>query len=278
MSSERPPIPCSQRRVDGAALLALLISLSAHASVIAVGWFVYRAVADVEPPRLELPLGFAGEIEGNGRGAPTIALLDRNMKPQMLVSAPPIEVSANPTEAPDGLPEEGFGARLELEGLSRTGSDSVIGPVSDMPSAPVRRRGGDGTGQTALVAAQSTGDAAATPAEVSGDGGGGDRSGKSGATLGIPEGVPQPLTQNRMPRYPPDDLRAGIGGTVLLELEINERGKVTHARILTSSGRKSFDQAALDVAPSWRFSPARLNGRPIAVTVPNTVNFIPPKP
>ncbi len=61
------------------------------------------------------------------------------------------------------------------------------------------------------------------------------------------------------PEYPMQALRAGIEGTVLLELEINSEGRVTSVKVLEGLGY-GLDEAAVDAALSWRYHPATING------------------
>jgi TonB family protein len=58
-------------------------------------------------------------------------------------------------------------------------------------------------------------------------------------------------------RYPPLLLDAGIGGTVVLDFFVDESGTPTVWQIVQSSGHPLLDQAALRMASTFRFSPAR---------------------
>ena len=55
------------------------------------------------------------------------------------------------------------------------------------------------------------------------------------------------------PSYPPDAMRAGIEGSVEIEVTIGNDGKVTSSRVIQSSD-PVFDQAALTAANQWLFS------------------------
>lgn len=70
--------------------------------------------------------------------------------------------------------------------------------------------------------------------------------------------------------YPPLLRDAGIGGVVEVWLFIDTEGRVQDARVAEGSGHPRLDQAALDVAPTYRFTPA-LNGDevvPVWVSIP----------
>jgi TonB family protein len=62
-----------------------------------------------------------------------------------------------------------------------------------------------------------------------------------------------------------------ITGVFIAEAVIDEKGNVTNARILKSSGPK-VDKAALAAILQWKFKPATLNGNPVAVYYTLTVN------
>lgn len=73
--------------------------------------------------------------------------------------------------------------------------------------------------------------------------------------------------------YPPLLRGAGIGGTTNVWFLIDEEGQVLETRIQRSSGHEALDQAALRVAGSMRFSPARQRGEPVKVWVALPITF-----
>ena len=66
--------------------------------------------------------------------------------------------------------------------------------------------------------------------------------------------------------------REGEVATVLIEAQINENGTVESAR-LTKPVDAAFGKAGLDAVNQWRFTPTRLNGNPVKVTMTVTINF-----
>lgn len=74
---------------------------------------------------------------------------------------------------------------------------------------------------------------------------------------------PRPLRLTR-PVYPPLAFAQKREGTVTLALVIDAKGRVRSARVATSS--PPFDDAALECAVQWRFTPARKGGRPVTTT------------
>jgi TonB family protein len=76
-------------------------------------------------------------------------------------------------------------------------------------------------------------------------------------------------------RYPPALLAQGIEGRVLLRLFVDSIGTVIpdSTRIAESSGYPALDSAALAGSPELEFSPARLQGRPVAAPFLQPVQF-----
>lgn len=73
------------------------------------------------------------------------------------------------------------------------------------------------------------------------------------AASNSPGACPEPA--NRPPLYPPDLLRRGKGGTVLVDLATDGCGRVVDARIKRGSGVEALDQAALAAARLWVLTP-----------------------
>lgn len=73
--------------------------------------------------------------------------------------------------------------------------------------------------------------------------------------------------------YPPFLRDAGIGGRVDVFFHIDTDGRVTEARVHQSSGHAALDQAALDVAFTYEFSPALNRDQRVAVWVSIPVTF-----
>jgi protein TonB len=72
------------------------------------------------------------------------------------------------------------------------------------------------------------------------------------------------------PRYPPDALRAGTAGEVLVEFTVGTDGAVTDARVLRANPARTFDREALNAVRRWRFEPVDA-----PVTTRRTVAFSP---
>lgn len=73
--------------------------------------------------------------------------------------------------------------------------------------------------------------------------------------------------------YPPLLRDAGIGGTVKVYFLIDEEGVVEQVRLDEGSGHEALDEAALNVAGAFRFSPALNDEKPVPVWVSFPITF-----
>jgi protein TonB len=74
--------------------------------------------------------------------------------------------------------------------------------------------------------------------------------------------------------YPPRLREAGIGGTVMLWVRIDESGTVQDTRVVTSSDHDQLDRVAQDlIREAARFSPALNRGQTVAVWIQLPVTF-----
>jgi protein TonB len=82
---------------------------------------------------------------------------------------------------------------------------------------------------------------------------------------------PARLVQSAKLAYPEEAFAKGIQGTVVVELVVDEEGRVAHAEVRESV--PPLDTAALAAVRGWRFTPARLAGEPIVSTASAPVAF-----
>lgn len=103
--------------------------------------------------------------------------------------------------------------------------------------------------------------------------------------------VPEPLTQrvpvgedslpvvdasaagNPKPAYPKASRALGEQGKVLLDVYIEDDGRVGNIRLHQSSGFARLDEAALLAVRQWRFTPARRAGRAVAMWTVQPISF-----
>ncbi|WP_330969007.1 energy transducer TonB, partial [Lysobacter sp. A3-1-A15] len=79
------------------------------------------------------------------------------------------------------------------------------------------------------------------------------------------------------PKYPTNELRQGVGGTVVLVISIDAQGNVLDVSVEKSSRNRNLDRAAMDAARKWRFNPEVRNGVAVASRVRVPVDFVAPR-
>lgn len=167
---------------------------------------------------------------------------------------PPVARPAPPTPAPPPVPAappspRSFGIRLENTVQAAPGTGVAV-PVGESlavpPPAPPRPR---------LTAPGGTGDGEGAPTPVA-------------AVREMPSVVGDSVAE-----YPAEARRLGVQGKVVLEVVVDEEGKVARARVLRPL-HPLLDEAALRAAKGLRFRPGRVDGRPVRVKIPYTYVFV----
>jgi protein TonB len=74
------------------------------------------------------------------------------------------------------------------------------------------------------------------------------------------------------PAYPPIARAAHSSGSVVVQVKVDECGNVVSAKAI--SGPPLLQQAAVEAAYAWRFTPTLLAGEPVKVTGTITFNFL----
>lgn len=85
--------------------------------------------------------------------------------------------------------------------------------------------------------------------------------------------VPPAGIRNEPPRYPRVARQRGHEGTVELRIHVLRSGATGGVEILRSSGHTVLDDAALEAAMRWRFTPATRGGRPVDLWIEMPVEF-----
>lgn len=86
---------------------------------------------------------------------------------------------------------------------------------------------------------------------------------------------PREPAGNAKPAYPQRERDLGIEGSVKLKILIDERGHVADVEVV--SGADAFRREVLAVVHSWRFEPARHQGKKVKVWGVKEINFTHPK-
>ncbi len=91
------------------------------------------------------------------------------------------------------------------------------------------------------------------------------------APTGVLTKAPALLQQVEAP-FPAEMADAGLGGRVLMEVDVGPDGQVLDARVVESAG-PAFDAAALGAVRQFVFSPAEVDGQPAAVRIQYAYEF-----
>jgi TonB family protein len=75
------------------------------------------------------------------------------------------------------------------------------------------------------------------------------------------------------PVFPAQAIQAGIRGSVVLEIVVDQTGRISQATVLRSL--PFLDQAALDCVKQWEYTPLVIDGMPRSVVMTVTVTFAP---
>jgi TonB family protein len=228
-----------------------------------------------------------GEGEPDGGGGGGGARAESNDGPaagdMLTVAQAPDALAPTPAMPAEAAPE------FELDLAMPNFSDVQIGDVQAvaMPqvnAGPVRLsvarwtadtgRGsgagsGSGQGSGSGTGTGSGSGSGSSSGSGTGRGGGG---GGSGGTVDQP---PREIYANARPEYPAYELQQGIEGKVVVQLLIDESGRVADVKFV--SGSESFRAAIMAVVWRWRFSPAVDEGKPLKVWVLKPYNFVIPR-
>ena len=90
--------------------------------------------------------------------------------------------------------------------------------------------------------------------------------------IAVPDVIRPVLVERNDPVYPKKAAKAGIEGTVIIEIVVGLDGKAHDARVVHSVDPE-LDRAALKCVEGWRFRPGMVNGEPVAVLATAEVNF-----
>jgi protein TonB len=123
---------------------------------------------------------------------------------------------------------------------------------------------GDGTGTAVGGPIAPSDDDTPAPVEV-----------KAGATgpVNLPEEAdpPEPDEDNAAPEYPEAARATGQEARVVLKVVVEKTGRVGRIQVL--KGEEPFIAAAIAAVKTWKFTPAMLDGQPIAIFLTVPVKF-----
>jgi len=89
-----------------------------------------------------------------------------------------------------------------------------------------------------------------------------------------PKIVPPKLVKFVPAQYPKELLSRGLRGAVILQISLNDKGRVTKVEVVKGAGAL-FDAAAVEAGRKLEFTPATADGKPIAVAIRYRYRFKP---
>jgi len=84
--------------------------------------------------------------------------------------------------------------------------------------------------------------------------------------------APVPVFKTK-PFYPYRARRLNIAGKVNVSFVVDEYGHVSQVKIIRADPPGIFEDSVLRALPSWRFSPGKIGGQPVATLVVTTIEF-----
>ena len=93
-----------------------------------------------------------------------------------------------------------------------------------------------------------------------------------GSVQEIPQHATPVPTHIAQPEYTDDARNSKIEGAVLLQVEVDEKGIPTSAKVVRSLD-SGLDKKAIEAALKWRFKPALKDGKPVPSSAKIEINF-----
>lgn len=174
-----------------------------------------------------------------------------------------------PVELPAGVQyEEGWG-RDNLISPQRIAGLQLMAKLSAPPQATVANAtggggGGDKKSLNSIVQTRIRNGAGMGAGYGGGIGGGAYR---VGGAVSAPREISAPA-----PQYSEEARKANLQGTVVLWVVISPEGTVSDIRVQRSLGL-GLDEKAMEAVRTWKFEPAKKDGKPVAVQVNIEVTF-----
>jgi TonB family protein len=101
----------------------------------------------------------------------------------------------------------------------------------------------------------------------------GEGGGIGGGVYRVGGGVSAPVAIYKIePEYSEEARKAKFQGTVVLSIVVDEQGLPRNFKVVKPLGL-GLDEKAVEAVQKWRFSPAKLNGKPVPVQATVEVNF-----
>jgi len=88
------------------------------------------------------------------------------------------------------------------------------------------------------------------------------------------EFTPIKIVKYEKPKYPTIARRKGWEGSAVIEIRVDQDGKLLQASIVSKSGKSVLDDAALNALKQCRYAPAQRNGKAVTASKRITVTFL----
>ncbi len=246
--------------------VVLLFSVAAsHTVQVAIRDTVTSLVAPPDiaayNPSHQVKQGKAGGGGGGGDRSPLPASKGRLPRIAARQFTPPMAVVNNPNPKLIMEPTLIIQPDVNLPNVNMAQYGDPLGKIGPPSSGP-GSGGGIGSGSGGGVGPGRG------PGYGPGEGGG-----FGGGPYRIGNGVSAPTLVYKVdPEYSEEARKAKFQGTVVLYIEINERGLPQNPRVIQALGM-GLDEKAIEAVMKWRFRPGYLNGKPVTVSAQVDVNF-----
>jgi periplasmic protein TonB len=220
-------------------------------------------IAPDDMPVLQPSKTQSGGGGGGGDRDKLQASQGRLPKQSMQQITPPMAVVRNPKPLLEVPPTIVVPPEVKLQ---QPNMPDLGDPMSHIPSLPSNGMGsGGGIGDTGHGGGVGPGEG--------GGYGPGSGGGTGGGVFHVGGGVSAPkLIYQPDPEYSEEARKAKFQGTCVLWVVVGPDGKPRDIRVARTLGL-GLDEKALEAVKSWRFEPARKDGKPVAVSINVEVDF-----
>jgi TonB family protein len=193
----------------------------------------------------------------------------------------PNDSVVEPSSKPEASPNRGDGG--SIEGKGAPDPNAVDGGTDDVsiqdaqahgePEANGNDQGDVSEGNSAGPAggALSAGNSSLPGNSLTGALGASEGNGVGPFRIGGGVSAPEPIYKVE-PDYSEEAREAKFQGKVILEIVVDETGKVTNVRVIRPPGM-GLDEKAVEAVAKWRFRPGHKDGKPVPVMANVEVNF-----
>lgn len=147
--------------------------------------------------------------------------------------------------------------------------DSAVGLIEANPATTISQGSGSNDDGAGTGSRRGAGPG---PGDGIGDG---MRQGTGGDVYQVGNGVTPPVLMRQVkPSYTREAMNVRMAGAAIVECVVTPDGTVTDVRIVRSLDKRyGLDEEALKAARLWRFRPATLHGKPVAVRITIELSF-----